>query len=167
MTCSLIAVRICESEPVTEEQELIFDGIHPIIPIMISRTRSELVRDFCFYELLVQVAVHLIEEITGSAVDGDVQCTGFKKVYHIDHGVVLPVLRVLLNGTQTLRQIPSRRERTDIHAAGETSHRTEDILMSDGIVHRSMTSHRVAGDGTALAVLDGAEVAVNEFDKFF
>ena len=55
---------------------------------MISRTRSELVRDIFVQKLLVQVAVHFVEEISLSAVNSDVETARCEKMYHVDDSIL-------------------------------------------------------------------------------
>ena len=54
----------------------------------------------------MQVAVHLVEEVACAAVKDDVHAR-LDKVGHVDHGVVLPVLRMLLDGSEALCYVPA------------------------------------------------------------
>ena len=83
-------------ESVAEEEELVFDGIHPIDPVVYSWTCGEFVWDALSEKFLVKVAVHLVEEILCAAVNRDVQGAWLKEMRHIDDCVLLPALRELL-----------------------------------------------------------------------
>ena len=99
-----------------------------------SRPLVEFVRDLLLEEFLVQVAVHLVEEVARTAVEDDVHAR-LDEVGHVDHGVVLPVFRMLLDGSKTLGYVPVIRERTDVHTARHAAGRAEDILMPDGTIN--------------------------------
>ena len=49
----------------------------------------------------MQVAVHLIEEVLRSTVEDDVESARLEKMSKVDHRIILPVLRMLLNGSET------------------------------------------------------------------
>ena len=93
---------VLESESVAEEQELVLDGIHPIDPVVNSRAGGELVWDSFGEELVVEVAVDLIEEVFAAAVDCDIQGTWLEKMSHVDDGVLCPSLRIFLLGAKPL-----------------------------------------------------------------
>ena len=93
---------VCFIETVREEEELILDGIGPIWPVVLTWTRDEFVRNLRCKKLLVEVAVDLVEEIIHTAVKDDVERFRLDEMSHIDDGIVLPVLRMLLDCSETL-----------------------------------------------------------------
>ena len=90
------------SESVCKEQELVFDGIHPIYPVVDARAGGELVWNCLCKKFLMKIAVDLIEEIFRTAVDCDIQSPRLEKVSHVDDGVLCPSLRKFLLGAKSL-----------------------------------------------------------------
>lgn len=108
-------------QTVTEEENLIFDGVQPIAPVMGSRAGVELVRDPFFHEFFVEVAVHFKEKVFSAAVEYYVEGIGLQEVGKIDDRVFLPVLRIFFDGSQTGLDIPVVRERTDVNSSGHAA----------------------------------------------
>ena len=122
-------------------------------------------RNLSLKELVVQIAVHLVEEIAYTAVEDDVQAR-LDKMGHVYDSVVLPVFRMLLNGSKALCNVPVLRKRTKVHSARHAADRAEQILMSDCKIKGTVASHGIAGDGSALSVCKSLEVLVNVSEKF-
>ena len=64
-------------ESVGEEEELVLDGVEPVGPVVGPGARVELVRNLFLKEFLVHVAVDLVEEVLGAAIEDDVHGAGF------------------------------------------------------------------------------------------
>ena len=77
---------------------------------MVSWPYIELMRDLLLCKLLMQIAVHLVEEVTCTAVEDDVK-SRLDQVGQVDDCIVLPILRVLLDCSKTLCYVPVLRER--------------------------------------------------------
>ena len=105
---------VLESESVAEEEELVFDCVHPIDPVVDSGTSREFVWNSLGEEFVMKVAVDLIEEVFAAAVDGDVQGTWLQEMRHVDDGVLLPALQVFLISSKSLRNMPITWEWSDI-----------------------------------------------------
>ena len=67
---------------------------------MHARTCVEVVRNLCRSELLVQSAVHLVEEILSTAIDDELHRIGLELIDKVNYGVVVPILGILLDCTQ-------------------------------------------------------------------
>ena len=96
----LLSVILRQPESVAEEQELIFDGIEPIIPVMSSRSCIKIMRYLLLNQFLMQIAVDLIEEIRRTAVKHYVQRSRSDPAGHVNYSIVLPVFRLSQNDTQ-------------------------------------------------------------------
>lgn len=64
---------LCCGEAVAEIQDLILYRISPVCPPMHSRTYIEIMRNTFLHELVVKIAVHLIEEVFCTAVYDNVE----------------------------------------------------------------------------------------------
>ena len=101
MSCRLLGLLLgCSLKVVVEEEELILDSICPITPSVTAGARVEVVGNLCIQQLLVQSAVHAIEEILYTTVDCKLQAVGLEQVNEVDNSVVVPVLGALLLCTQ-------------------------------------------------------------------
>ena len=56
-------------------------------------TGVELVGNLFLKEFLVHVAVHLVEEVLGAAIEDDVHGAGLEQVGEVDDGVLVPIDR--------------------------------------------------------------------------
>ena len=80
-------------------------------------TGVELVGNLFLEEFLVHVAVHLVEEVLGAAVEDDVHGAGLEQMGEVDDGVLVPKLGVLLVGAQTSCYVPVLGEGTEVQSA--------------------------------------------------
>ena len=104
-------------KPIGKEEELVFDGIEPIGPVVGTGARVELVRNLLLKEFRVHIAIHFVEEVLGAAIEDDVHGTGFEQVGEVDDGVLVPKLGILLIGAQTTGYVPVLGEWTEVQSA--------------------------------------------------
>ena len=104
-------------ESVGEEEELVLDGVEPVGPVVGAGTGVELVRYLFLKKFLVHVAVDLVEEVLGAAIEDDVHGAGLKQIGEVDDGVLVPKLGILLIGAQTTGYVPVLGEWTEVQSA--------------------------------------------------
>ena len=153
-------------EPVGEEEELVFDGIEPIGPVVGTGARVELVRNLLLKEFRVHIAIHFVEEVLGAAIEDDVHGAGLEQVGEVDDGVLVPKFGILLVGAQTTCYVPVLGEGAEVQSARHAAHVAEGVLMAHGQIEGSMTAHGQACDGTGGTVLNGAVDGVDMCNEF-
>ena len=153
-------------ESVGEVEELVLDGIEPVGPVVGAGTGVELVGNLFLKEFLVHVAVYLVEEVLGAAIEDDVHGAGLKQMGEVDDGVLVPALGVLLVGAQTACYVPVLGEGTEVKSAGHAAHVAEGVLMAHGQIEGSVSAHGEAGDGSAGSVGDGGVDGVDVCNEF-
>ena len=94
-------IRLPFRESVGEVEELVFDSVEPVGPVVGAGTGVEFVGNLFLEEFLVHVAVYLVEEVLGAAIEDDVHGAGLEQMGEVDDGVLVPKLGVLLVGAQT------------------------------------------------------------------
>ena len=153
-------------ESVGEEEKLVFDGVEPVGPVVGAGTGVELVRNLFLKEFLVHVAVHLVEEVLGAAIEDDVHGAGLEQMGEVDDGVLVPKLGILLVGAQTACYVPVLGEGTEIHSARHATHVAECVLMSHAQIEGSVAAHGQTCDGTGRAVGNGGVDGVDMCNEF-
>ena len=75
---------------VIEEYDLVFDRIRPIFPIMHTWTRNEVMWYVFIHKFLVEIAIYLIEEVTGTTINDKIQRIRLQEMCKIDCSILLP-----------------------------------------------------------------------------
>jgi len=108
--------------------------------------------DLSFQQAVMQILVHIQEEITFSTIDNDSQIAILYLINLIDNGVIIPYLLIRFIFSQLFSHVPVFRERANIHPSACASTGTKRIFMTDCIPHRSVSTHTQSGDGASLTV---------------
>ena len=68
----MLPLFLCRSgETLVEEEHLVFDGVAPVWPVVLSGAGVEIVRDAFCKQFLVEIAVYFVEEVFRTAVNDD------------------------------------------------------------------------------------------------
>lgn len=113
------------------------------------------------HQLLVQVHIHLIEEILIAAVDHEGQFAVAKPVRLIDDRMCIPAFGILFQFTQLFFHLPRIGERADVHATRGRTCGPEAVLMAQSRPQSAVTTHAEARDGTSLARGDRQVVRID------
>ena len=99
----------------------------------------------------MQLYIHIVEEITGSAIEDYFRGVWREQMQLIHHRVLLPPFGKLALRTQSLGHIPIIRKRANIHSAAHTSASAENILMPKTEIQSAVAAHTQSGNRSALA----------------
>ena len=156
-------------ETAMEKFDLRYDGLLPILAVMISGRGQERVSDSLGGHGFVQIAVDIIKEILGAAVENDSVAFGIDLVFldESNDSVVFPSFRIFFLGAEKIGHVPSFWERTDIHTAGSGAGIAEEFRMAQPYPKTSVTAHAQASDGSLGRGAARTVVLVDPRDEFF
>lgn len=141
--------RAALTEELLEEEEMIVDGVRPILACVSAGTGGEVVVDAKPEQAFVQVFVHLEEEVRLAAVERYPQIAVLY-ASQLPHDSVL-VPRLLVGGhlAQHIRNVPVLRERSYVHSAAHAAAGSEHVLVAHGEEQRTVSAHAQTGNGTS------------------
>ena len=125
-----------------------------------TRTYDKIVTDTSLEEFLMEFPVDFQKEIFRSAVDDQGEISILDAVQLGHDRVGIPAALVFCFLTQVVAHSPAFWERTDVYTAAGTSGCSEQILVTEGQPHTSVSAHAESGDGPSLAVFDGGIAGV-------
>lgn len=115
----------------------------------------------------MEVAVDGEEEVTGAAVEDDLQIAVAEIIGESEHRVIIPVLFVFGDGSQILFYTPIVGEGAEVDSTAGGACCAEQIFVPYGEIEGAMSPHAKAGDGTMCSVGDGRIVGIDIGDELF
>lgn len=115
----------------------------------------------------MEVAVDGEEEVTGAAVEDDLQIAVAEVVGEGEHRIIIPVLFVFGDGSQILFYAPVVGEGAEVDATAGGACCAKQVFVPDGEIERAMAAHAKTGDGAMCSVRDGGVMGIDIGDELF
>ena len=123
-------------------------------------------RNVAVGQFFVQTNIYGVKEVFRATIENYFQTAGCEQVQLIDYCIFFPVFRKLALFPQPQAQVPVVGEGANIHAAAHTSTSSEYILMAESQIHRSVSAHAEAGNGTSGGAANGFVIFIYPLYKF-
>lgn len=115
----------------------------------------------------MEVAVDGEEEVTGAAVEDDLQVAVAEIVDGGDNSVGIPIISILCDVSQILFYAPVVGEGAEVDPTAGGARCAEQVFVPDGKIEGAMSAHAEAGDGAMRSVGDGRIMGVDVGDELF
>lgn len=153
-------------ELAVEIEEVVEEGVGPVGMAVATGSGDVIVGDFLDHQSLVQAVVDAGEKVVDTAVEDDVDITGFQTVDIVDYRRLGPALRVLVVVAEIILYVPALGEGQDVDTARHAAGIAEYIRMAEGQIKGTVATHAETGYGPVAGVGYGRIVAVDIFYQF-
>lgn len=153
-------------EVVPEEEKLVYNSVFPVGPSMSTGSFDVIVVNICIEESFMEIPVDFEEEVACSAIENDVNVTVFDSVDLVNCRMDGPSVKVLIFVSESFLHSPSVGERSDVETAAHASGISEDVGVSHGKKHCTMSTHTVSCNCAEFWIGDSRIVLVDIFDQF-
>ena len=154
-------------ETFAEKQDLIFDGIPPIIPIVYAWAQNEVMFNAERVEFLVKLAVDVVKEVVFPTVENDFEFPVLYSFHLIHKTVLVPYIIILVEISEQFAYFPIVGECANVHAAAHASYGPENVRMSESEKKCSLSAHAESGDSAILCRGYSLVVSIDIVHQFF